>query len=111
MHLTNSKKPGQTEIIELTDEQVKAFFSYVTQEGTHPPAKALSAPLPFRVPSDARRLTVGEAVSAKIYRDYGQLSQQWESDRRYEKTRTLGWRADGTRGCVYMGPGPAKGPD
>lgn len=111
MHLTNSRKSEQTEIVEVTDEQVNTFFSYVTQDGTHPPPEALTAPLPFKVASDARRLSVGEAVSENIYRDYGQLSRQWESDRRYERTRTLGWRTDGTRGCVYMGPGPAKGSD
>jgi len=111
MHLTNSKKSGRTVLVELTDEQVKAFFVFVTQEGSHPPGEALSSPLPFKVSSNTRRLTVGEAVSKNIYRDYGQLSYEWESDRRYERTKTLGWRADGTRGCVYMGPGPAQGSD
>jgi hypothetical protein len=101
MHLTNSKISEDTVIVELTDEQVKAFFAFVTQEGSHPPAEALGSPLPFKVSSDARRLTVGEAVSENVYRDYGQLSYEWERDRRYERTKTLGWRADGTRGCVY----------
>lgn len=101
MHLTNSNILEQPEIVELDDGQVSLFLAYATQTHDDPPTPFLGVPLPFKVVSDARRLTMGEAVSRNIYRDLGQLSREWEADRKFERSRYLGWGPDGTGGCVH----------
>jgi hypothetical protein len=109
--LTSPKVLSQFETAELDDEHVNEFMVYATQAGD----LSLSAfeicggPLPFRIISDAQRLTIEETISENIYRDYGQLSRQWESDRRFESSKRLGWRPDRAGGCVYTGS--ATGPD
>jgi hypothetical protein len=100
MHLTNSNILEQPEIVELDDGQVSSFAAYAMQADNDPPAPFLGVPLPFKVVSNARRLTMGEAVARNIYRDLGQLSREWEADRKFERSRYLGRRPDGTGGCV-----------
>lgn len=109
MHLTDPELSAHSKLVELSDEQVHSFLVYATQAEDMPYTKMCGVPLPFKVFREARHLTIDQAVSENIYRDDGQLSAEWESNQQFERSRTLGWRADGTRGCVWNGP--PKGSD
>jgi hypothetical protein len=104
--LTTAKVLSQFKTAEIDDEHANEFMVYETQAGD----LSLSAfeicggPLPSRIISDARRLTIKETVSENIYRHFGQLSRQWKSDRRFESSEMLGWRPDRAGCCVYTGP-------
>jgi hypothetical protein len=109
MHLTHPDAPWKTEIVRLADEQVNSFMDYVTHTKEDGRAEISGFTLPFTALKDARKLAIEQAVSEKIYRDEGQLSRKWEDSIRFDKSSRLGWRADGTRGCVWMGPSKDSG--
>lgn len=83
MHLTEPNICAPTKIVQLNEEQVNSFMVYASRVGDRPPTETSGVPLPFGVNSDARRLTIEQAVSENIYREYGQLSREWESNRLY----------------------------
>ena len=52
--------------------------------------------LPFSVQSEARRLTMDEAMAENIFREPGQLDMQWGNGEKY------GWRRNSRRNCVKI---------
>lgn len=109
MHLTHPDAPWKTEIVGLADEQVNSFMDYVTHTEENPRTEISGFALPFTALKGARKLTIEQAVSEKIYCDERQLSRKWEDSIRLNKSSKSGWRADGTRGCVWMGPSKDSG--
>lgn len=43
----------------------------------------LSSLLPFSIESDARRLTIKEAIATNVFREPGQLDIQWGDGKKY----------------------------
>jgi hypothetical protein len=76
MHLTHPDAPWKTEIVGLADKQVNSFMDYVTHTEKDHRTQFSGFALPFTALKDARKLTIEQAVSEKIYRDEGQLSRK-----------------------------------
>jgi hypothetical protein len=54
-----------------------------SDDGREDEDAGLNSLLPFVIETDARRLTIKEAIAAQVYREPGQLDIQWGDGKKY----------------------------